>query len=60
MLTYQRLGVTYNALPGEDSKAVFEEFARTEYPDIWAQLERKGRWETIEGMKFNIVREMRA
>ena len=60
MLTYQRFGVTYNALPSEDSKAIFEEFARAEYPEIWAQLERKGRRETIEGIKFNIVREMHA
>ncbi|KAL2264839.1 hypothetical protein VTJ83DRAFT_7349 [Remersonia thermophila] len=54
------LGVTYNALPREDQKEQFETWARAEYPDIWAQLEKKGRKETIMGTKFNIVRDMKA
>lgn len=62
MLTeiWNRLGVTYNALPGIEKKDQFEAWARSEYPDIWAQLEKKGRTETIMGRKFNIVREMKA
>lgn len=56
----RRLGVTYNALPGETKKQQFEEWASAEYPEIWAQLESKGRKETIRGTKFNIVRNMRA
>jgi hypothetical protein len=52
--------VTYNALPGEGKKEQFEAWARTEYPDIWAQLEKKGRKETLRGPKFNIVRDMKA
>lgn len=55
-----RLGVTYNALPGEGKKEQFEAWARTEYPEIWAQLETKGRKETLRGTKFNIVRDMKA
>ncbi|KAL2020946.1 hypothetical protein VTK56DRAFT_7833 [Thermocarpiscus australiensis] len=54
------LGVTYNALPGESRKDQFEEWARAEYPEIWAQLESKGRKETVMGTKFNIVRHMQA
>ncbi|KAL1836289.1 hypothetical protein VTJ49DRAFT_5335 [Mycothermus thermophilus] len=54
------LGVTYNALPRNDQKEQFEAWARAEYPDIWAQLEKKGRKETIMGRKFNIVRDMKA
>jgi hypothetical protein len=52
--------VTYNALPGTTRKKQFEEWARSEYPEIWAQLENKGRRETIMGTKFNIVRTMEA
>ncbi len=55
-----RLGVTYNALPSDNSKGHFEEWARTEYPEVWAQLESKGRKETLAGTKFNIVRNLQA
>ncbi|KAL2133744.1 hypothetical protein VTI74DRAFT_1824 [Chaetomium olivicolor] len=54
------LGVAYNALPGDGRKHRFEAWARAEYPELWAQLEKKGRTETINGTKFNIVREMKA
>ncbi|KAH6649878.1 hypothetical protein F5144DRAFT_25404 [Chaetomium tenue] len=54
------LGVTYNALPGSDRKEQFEAWAAAEYPEIWAQLEKKGRTETLRGTKFNIVRDMKA
>ncbi|KAK4241325.1 hypothetical protein C8A03DRAFT_12409 [Achaetomium macrosporum] len=54
------LGVAYNALPSEGRKEQFEAWARAEYPDIWAQLEKKGRKETLMGTKFNIDREMKA
>ncbi|KXX79313.1 Complex I intermediate-associated protein 84, mitochondrial [Madurella mycetomatis] len=54
------LGVTYNALPGTQRKRYFEDWAKAEYPEIWAQLENKGRKETIAGTKFNIVRTMKA
>ncbi|KAH6845104.1 hypothetical protein B0I37DRAFT_416662 [Chaetomium sp. MPI-CAGE-AT-0009] len=54
------LGVTYNALPGSDRKEEFEAWAAAEYPEIWAQLEKKGRTETLRGTKFNIVRDMKA
>jgi hypothetical protein len=51
--------VAYNALPG-DSKLEFETWAKAEYPDLWAQLAKKGRTETVNGTKFNIVRDLRA
>ncbi|KAK4144158.1 uncharacterized protein C8A04DRAFT_11709 [Dichotomopilus funicola] len=54
------LGVPYNALPWANVKDQFETWARAEYPDIWAQLEKKGRKQTIQGTKFNIRRDMRA
>ncbi|AEO62410.1 uncharacterized protein THITE_2106536 [Thermothielavioides terrestris NRRL 8126] len=54
------LGVTYNALPGRERKEQFEAWAKAEYPDIWSQLEKKGRQETLRGTKFNIVRELKA
>ncbi|KAL2159723.1 hypothetical protein VTH06DRAFT_2292 [Thermothelomyces fergusii] len=57
---FMTLGVAYNALPGDSRKEQFEAWARAEYPDIWAQLEKKGRKETLRGTKFNIVRDMRA
>jgi hypothetical protein len=60
MLTSHRLGVTYNALPGSDRKEQFGAWAAAEYPEIWAQLEKKGRTETLRGTKFNIVRDMKA
>ncbi|KAL2255814.1 hypothetical protein VTK26DRAFT_2674 [Humicola hyalothermophila] len=57
---FMTIGVTYNALPGPNRKARFEEWAKGEYPELWAQLERTGRRETITGTKFNIVRKLEA
>jgi uncharacterized protein YdaT len=42
------------------AKKKFEEWAREEYPEIWARLESKGRKKTMEGDAFNIAREMKA
>lgn len=55
-----RLGIVYNALPGSSRKDAFEEWAKAEYPELWRQLERKGRRETLAGTKFNIVRNLEA
>ncbi|KAK0614139.1 hypothetical protein B0T14DRAFT_437805 [Immersiella caudata] len=52
-------GITYNALPGP-AKVHFEEWAKEEYPEIWARLESKGRKKTIDGDMFNIVRNLEA
>ncbi|KAK3360127.1 hypothetical protein B0T25DRAFT_448735 [Lasiosphaeria hispida] len=58
---HMTLGVTYNALPGERRKKMFEDWAKQEYPEIWARLETtKGRTKTMTGSKFNITREMMA
>jgi hypothetical protein len=52
--------VAYNALPSAGRKEQFEAWARAEYPDVWAQLEKKGRKETLNGTKFNIDRDLKA
>ncbi len=54
------LGVVYNALPEPELQLRFEEWAKAEYPEVWAQLEKQGRKETIRGTKFSITREMKA
>jgi hypothetical protein len=54
-----RLGVTFNALP-PPAKEPFEEWAKEEYPEIWARLKSKGRKMTMEGEMFNIVRTFEA
>ncbi|KAK3325805.1 hypothetical protein B0H66DRAFT_139008 [Apodospora peruviana] len=54
------LGVAYNALPVEELKAELEQWVKAEYPELWTQLEAKGRKFTIYGTRFNIVRNLRA
>lgn len=55
------LGIAYNALPGQNQKDEFEDWAKEEYPEIWARLVTKGRKKTVEGMdKFNLVRDIKA
>jgi hypothetical protein len=56
------LGIAYNALPGPDLKAEFEEWASSEYPEIWSRLVKMGRRtnRTDYLARFNIVREMKA
>ncbi|KAK5658532.1 hypothetical protein OQA88_1924 [Cercophora sp. LCS_1] len=58
--TYMTLGVTYNAFQGPKSQLLFEEWAKEEYPELWAKLVSKGRRKTLNGPKFNIVRNMEA
>ncbi|KAK3945955.1 complex I intermediate-associated protein 84, mitochondrial [Diplogelasinospora grovesii] len=58
--TAMTLGVTYNALPGTSRKEYFEEWAKEEYPEIWARLESKGKKETMQGDMFNISRVLEA
>ncbi|KAK1754672.1 hypothetical protein QBC47DRAFT_384596 [Echria macrotheca] len=54
------IGIVYNALviPGLNEK--FEEWAKREYPELWARLLAKGRRLTLDGPKFNIVRTFEA
>ncbi|KAK3327837.1 hypothetical protein B0T19DRAFT_175339 [Cercophora scortea] len=54
------IGITYNALPGVERQAEFEEWAKDEYPEIWVRLERKGRKETVSGRRFRLERTMQA
>lgn len=56
-----RLGVTYNALPGQYRKDEFEKWARDEYSDVWQKLvNRNTRKETIKGRMFDLERGFEA
>lgn len=57
-----RLGIAYNALPGQDLQAEFQEWASMEYPEIWARLLKLGRRNNTADYlaRFNLVREMKA
>ncbi|KAK4191542.1 complex I intermediate-associated protein 84, mitochondrial [Podospora australis] len=54
------LGVTYNALPMPRLKDEFEEWGREEYPELWTELEAKGKTETIDGTKYKVERRFEA
>ncbi|KAL1847406.1 hypothetical protein VTK73DRAFT_10350 [Phialemonium thermophilum] len=55
------LAVVYNALPGQNLKECFEEWAKEEYPEIWKRLVSKGRKRTAEGLEmFKVSRELKA
>lgn len=43
-----RLGVFYNAMPGQDRKDMIEEWAKATYPEEWKALEAMGQT-TIDG-----------
>jgi len=48
-------------LPGQNQKDDFEDWAKEEYPEIWARLLTKGRRKSVEGLdRFNIDREVKA
>lgn len=51
--------MTYNALLGK-RKDDFEEWAKQEYPELWARLESKGRRMTMTGPVFELVRTTEA
>jgi hypothetical protein len=57
-----RVGILYNALPGEENKAAVEAWAKQNYPDAWAELETKEKIiDKEDGFElFNIVREWKA
>lgn len=55
------LGIIYNALPSRKLQADFQAWALGLYPDLWAELEKKGRQGTDEtGINFRISRDLRA
>jgi hypothetical protein len=60
-LIVHRLGTFYNAAPGPSRKNEVEEWAKGNYPEIWAELEKQGLTTTAEGEElFNIKRDLRA
>lgn len=57
----RRLGVTYNALPGQELQAEFQEWAETRYHQQWAELKKKGRRMTESGLcQFRLNRVLKA
>ncbi|EEP76083.1 predicted protein [Uncinocarpus reesii 1704] len=53
------IGTLYNATPFQYWKEQVEEWAQTQYPDLWADLEQLGCEEDEEGLKkFNINRNI--
>ena len=56
-----RLGIFYNAIPGRNRKEAVAGWAKGVYPEAWAELEKVGQREHVEGYKlFKIEREFKA
>ncbi|OOF90777.1 hypothetical protein ASPCADRAFT_211733 [Aspergillus carbonarius ITEM 5010] len=53
-VTRNSIGLLYNAIPYQYWKDEVEKWAKTTYPEQWAQLEQIERTEFEEGPKFNI------
>lgn len=51
-----RIGLFYNAIPYQYWKDQVEEWAKSRYPELWAQLEQVNRTEHEEGPKFDDIR----
>ena len=50
-----RIGSFYNALPGQNRKDLVEIWAKDQYPEIWAELEKLGQRTMKEGHRmFNM------
>jgi hypothetical protein len=61
LLTFNRLGTFYNAMPGQNRRDIIEDWAREHYPQLWEQLEKVGQRTTDEDFRlFNIVRDVKA
>ncbi|KAL1912484.1 hypothetical protein Sste5344_001500 [Sporothrix stenoceras] len=59
--TLTTLGLACNALPGQDLQASFADWAAAEYPDLWAQVKKRGCTANIDGLRrYKITREMKA
>ena len=59
--TVQTLGLTCNALPGQDLQAEFAEWAAQEYPEVWEQVTQKGCGTTVMGLRrYKVTRELKA
>ncbi|CAG9943921.1 unnamed protein product [Clonostachys rosea f. rosea IK726] len=55
------LGATYNALPGQELQAEYQEWAETRYHQQWAELKKKGRRMTENGLcQFRLNRVLKA
>ncbi|KAM7213050.1 complex I intermediate-associated protein 84, mitochondrial [Rhypophila decipiens] len=53
-------GIAFNALPAEELKTRFKQWATTEYPELWARLETKGCKQTLRGTMYNVERNFEA
>ncbi|KAH6675597.1 putative complex I intermediate-associated protein 84, mitochondrial [Halenospora varia] len=55
------IGVFYNAIPSQGRKDMVEEWAKGNFPEQWAELEKIGQTEHEEGHRlFNIKRDFKA
>ncbi|KAH7325881.1 hypothetical protein B0I35DRAFT_120687 [Stachybotrys elegans] len=55
------LGITYNALPGQQLQSAFKDWAQRQYPHIWAELEKVGKRMNAEGLcLFKVKRVLKA
>jgi hypothetical protein len=52
ILTADRLGTFYNALPGQNRKDLVEEWAKDLYPDAWEELVKLGQVKAEEGHRL--------
>lgn len=60
-LTRNRLGVAYNALPGQELQSRFQSWAKMRYPEVWTELEKKGKRMTEDLLcKFKLNRVFKA
>lgn len=56
-----RLGISFNALPGQQLQADFEAWGKEKYPELWEKLRKRGCKKTAEGLKrYKVVRELKA
>jgi hypothetical protein len=51
-LSSHRIGHLYNTVIGQGRKDMIEEWARDLYPEIWAELEKLGQQEMLEGYRM--------
>lgn len=60
-LTYNRLGIAFNALPGQQPQADFKAWAQGRYSEAWAALESKGKRLNRDSLcQYKLNRIMRA
>ncbi|KAF7539748.1 hypothetical protein G7Z17_g12347 [Cylindrodendrum hubeiense] len=55
------LGVAYNGFPGQQLQSRFQSWAKMRYPEVWTELEKKGKRMTRDSLcKFKLNRVFKA